>query len=395
VPNEDLPPAARIIMHVDMDAFYASVELRRRPELRGTPVIVGGANRGVVLSATYEARALGVRSGMSSSQARRLAPKATVISPDFESYTAVSRSITAVFATVSATVESASIDEAFLDLTGSVRMFGPPAGIGERIRAVVADEQDITCSVGIGPSKFVAKVASRAAKPDGLVEVPPGRVVDFLHPMPVEAMWGVGPSTARRLHGLGLESVRDLAHTPLPTLRQTFGPHAGRMLHDLAWGRDRRRVVPTEPERSVGSQETLGRDTDDPTVVRRELLRMADRTAGRMRKAGLVGRTVSVAVRFADFSELTRSVTLAMPTDVTEEIYGAALGLYERLSLERARIRRVGVRVESITDARQAYRQPRLTDPEHGWPEADHAVDAAVRRFGPAAVQRLALTRRP
>jgi DNA polymerase-4 len=395
VPNEDLPPAARIIMHVDMDAFYASVELRRRPELRGTPVIVGGANRGVVLSATYEARALGVRSGMSSSQARRLAPKATVISPDFESYTAVSRSITAVFATVSATVESASIDEAFLDLTGSVRMFGPPAGIGERIRAVVADEQDITCSVGIGPSKFVAKVASRAAKPDGLVEVPPGRVVDFLHPMPVEAMWGVGPSTARRLHGLGLESVRDLDHTPLPTLRQTFGPHAGRMLHDLAWGRDRRRVVPTEPERSVGSQETLGRDTDDPTVVRRELLRMADRTAGRMRKAGLVGRTVSVAVRFADFSELTRSVTLAMPTDVTEEIYGAALGLYERLSLERARIRRVGVRVESITDARQAYRQPRLTDPEHGWPEADHAVDAAVRRFGPAAVQRLALTRRP
>jgi DNA polymerase-4 len=249
--------------------------------------------------------------------------------------------------------------------------------------------------VGIGPSKFVAKVASRAAKPDGLVEVPPGRVVDFLHPMPVEAMWGVGPSTARRLHGLGLESVRDLAHTPLPTLRQTFGPHAGRMLHDLAWGRDRRRVVPTEPERSVGSQETLGRDTDDPTVVRRELLRMADRTAGRMRKAGLVGRTVSVAVRFADFSELTRSVTLAMPTDVTEEIYGAALALYERLSLERARIRRVGVRVESITDARQAYRQPRLTDPEHGWPEADHAVDAAVRRFGPAAVQRLALTRRP
>jgi DNA polymerase-4 len=395
VQNEDLPPAPRIIMHVDMDAFYASVELRRRPELRGTPVIVGGANRGVVLSATYEARALGVRSGMSSSQARRLAPKATVISPDFESYTAVSRSITAVFATVSATVESASIDEAFLDLTGSVRMFGPPAGIGERIRAVVADEQDITCSVGIGPSKFVAKVASRAAKPDGLVEVPPGRVVDFLHPMPVEAMWGVGPSTARRLHGLGLESVRDLAHTPLSTLRQTFGPHAGRMLHDLAWGRDRRRVVPTEPERSVGSQETLGRDTDDPAVVRRELLRMADRTAGRMRKAGLVGRTVSVAVRFADFSELTRSVTLAMPTDVTEEIYGAALALYERLGLERARIRRVGVRVESITDARQAYRQPRLTDPEHGWPEADHAVDAAVRKFGPAAVQRLALTRRP
>jgi DNA polymerase IV len=392
--SEDLPSRGRIIMHVDMDAFYASVELRQRPELRGRPVIVGGSHRGVVLSATYEARALGVRSGMSSSQARRLAPDATFLSPDFESYAAVSRSIAAVFRTVSATVEAASIDEAFLDLTGSVRMFGPPAGIGERIRAVVADEQDITCSVGIGPSKFVAKVASRAAKPDGLVEVPPGRVVDFLHPLPVEAMWGVGPSTARRLHGLGLASVGDLAHTPVGTLRQAFGPHAGRMLHELAWGRDRRRVVPMEPERSVGSQETLGRDTDDPAVVRRELLRMADRTAGRMRKAGLAGRTVSVALRFADFSELSRSATLPMATDVTEEIYAAALALYERLGLESARIRRIGVRVESIIEARQVYRQPQLTDPEHGWLEADQAVDAAVRKFGPRAVQRLALTRR-
>ena len=394
MPSEQVRAPGRIIMHVDMDAFYASVELRRRPELRGTPVIVGGAVRGVVLSATYEARALGVRSGMSSGQARRLAPAATFVSPDFDSYTEVSRSIAAVFGTVSASVESASIDEAFLDLTGSVRMFGPPAVIGEHIRAVVADEQDITCSVGIGPSKFVAKVASRAAKPDGLVEVPPGRVVDFLHPLPVEAMWGVGPSMARRLHGLGLESVGDLAHTPVPALRQTFGPHAGRMLHELAWGRDGRRVVPSEPERSVGSQETLGRDTDDPAVVRRELLRMADRTAGRMRRAGLVGRTVALALRFADFTELTRSVTLPMPTDVTEEIYGAALSVYERLGLERARIRRVGVRVENITEARRAARQPQLTDPEHGWLEADQAVDAAVRKFGPAAVQRLALTRR-
>jgi DNA polymerase-4 len=384
----------RIVMHVDMDAFYASVELRQRPELRGTPVIVGGEHRGVVLSATYEARALGVRSGMSSSQARRLAPTATFVSPDFDSYTAVSRSIAAVFGTVSATVEAASIDEAFLDLTGSVRMFGAPATIGEHVRAVVADEQGITCSVGIGPTKFVAKVASRAAKPDGLVEVPPGRVTAFLHPLPVEAMWGVGPSTARRLHGLGLETVGDLAQAPVPTLRQTFGPHAGRMLHELAWGRDGRRVVPTEPERSVGSQETLGRDTDDPAVVRRELLRMADRTAGRLRRAGLVGRTVSISIRFADFTEVTRAATLPMPTDVTEEVYAAALGLYERLALGRARIRRIGVRVQGVTPGAEAYRQPQLTDPDRGWQEADQAVDAAVRKFGPAAVQRLALTRR-
>ena len=387
-------PPGPIVMHVDMDAFYASVALRERPELRGTPVVVGGEHRGVVLSATYEARALGVRSGMSSGQARRLAPAATFVPPDFDAYTEVSRAIVAVFGTVSAVVESASIDEAFLDLTGSVRMFGPPAGIGEHVRAVVADEQGITCSVGIGPTKFVAKMASRAAKPDGLVEVPPGRVEPFLHPLPVEAMWGVGPSTARRLHGLGLETVGDLAATPVAALRQAFGPHSGRVLHELAHGRDRRRVVPTEPERSVGSQETLGRDTDDPDVVRRELLRMADRTAGRMRRAGLVGRTVAVAVRFSDFTEVTRSATLTTPTDVTEEIYAAAAALYEKLGLDRARIRRVGVRVEGVTPARQAYRQPSLTDPEHGWQEADQAVDAAVAKFGPAAVQRLALTRR-
>ncbi len=387
-------PRGPVIMHVDMDAFYASVALRERPELRGTPVIVGGAHRGVVLSATYEARALGVRSGMSSAAARRLAPGATFVPPDFDSYAGVSRAIVAVFATVSAVVESASIDEAFLDLTGSVRMFGPPAVIGEHVRAVVADEQGITCSVGIGPTKFVAKMASRAAKPDGLVEVPPGQVESFLHPLPVGAMWGVGPATARRLHGLGLETVGDLAATPVPTLRQAFGPHTGRALHELAHGRDRRPVVPSEPERSVGSQETLGRDTDSPDLVRRELLRMADRTAGRMRRAGLVGRTVSISLRFSDFTELTRSLTLATPTDVTEEVYGAAVALYDGLGLDRARVRRVGVRVEGVAPARRAYRQPRLTDPEHGWQEADQAVDAAVARFGPAAVQRLALTRR-
>lgn len=381
-------------MHVDMDAFYASVELRQRPDLVGTPVIVGGANRGVVLSCTYEARALGVRSGMSSSAARRLAPRATFLRPEFEAYAAVSRSIVAVFASVSATVESASIDEAFLDLSGSLRMFGPPASIGERVRAIVADEQGITCSVGIGPSKFVAKMASRAAKPDGLVEVAPDQVVGFLHPLPVQAMWGVGEPSARRLHALGIETVGQLAHTPASTLRQTFGPHAGRSLQELAWGRDRRRVEPTEPERSIGSQETLGHDTDDPEVVRCELLRMADRTASRMRLAGLAGRTVSISIRFADFTELTRSATLPTPSDVTEEIYAAAVALYERLGLDRARIRRVGVRVQGLVAARRTSRQPRLTDPEHGWQEADQAIDAAVRKFGPAAVQRAALSRR-
>jgi DNA polymerase IV len=385
---------SRIIMHVDMDAFYASVEVRHRPELRGTPVIVGGFPRGVVLSATYEARALGVRSGMPSAEARRLAPRASFVDPNFDRYTAVSKAIGAVFRSVTAVVESASIDEAFLDLTGSIAMFGRPANIGEHVRAVVADEQQITCSVGIGPTKFVAKVASRAAKPDGLLEVAPEGVEAFLHPLPVQAMWGVGASTAEKLHRLGLQTVGDLAHTPRSTLRRTFGPHAGAVLAELAWGRDSRRVVPQVPERSVGSQQTFAADSCDTRVIRRELLRMADRTAHRMRKQRALGRTVSISVRFADFTEVTRSATMAGPTDVTEEIYLAALALYDRLGLDRARIRRVGVRVEQLVDADKAYRQPQLTDPEFGWREADQAVDGAVRKYGPAAVRRAVLAER-
>jgi DNA polymerase-4 len=384
----------RIIMHVDMDAFYASVELRRRPELRGRPVIVGGYPRGVVLSATYEARAFGVRSGMSSSQAVRCAPTAVFLSPDFDAYSAVSAGIGAVFRWVTSVVEAASIDEAYLDITGAQRMFGAPSQIGEYVRAVVADEQQISCSVGIGPTKFVAKVASKQAKPDGLVEVRPDQVDSFLHPLPVEAMWGVGAKTAERLHNLGITTIGDLAHTPRGGLRRTFGPHAGGMLRDLAWGRDGRQVVVTEPERSIGSQETFGADSDQVAVVRRELLRMADKTAGRMRKAGLVGRTVTISVRFADFNDLTRSATLSSPTDVTEQIYLAALGLYERLGLDRARIRRVGVRVEGLVPVEKACLQPTLIEPELGWREADQAVDAALVRFGPGAVQRAVLTRR-
>ena len=206
-----------------------------------------------------------------------------------------------------------------------MRMFGSPVQIGEYVRAVVADEQQITCSVGIGPTKFVAKVASRAAKPDGLIEVTPERVATFLHPLPVEAMWGVGNATAQKLHRLGIYTVGDLARAPRGTLRPIFGPHAGGMLSELAWGRDRRRVTPQEPEHSVGSQETFRRDTDDPDTVRRELLRMADRTAHRMRKQQMVGRTITISVRFADFTELTRSATLPIPTDVTVEIYAAGL----------------------------------------------------------------------
>ena len=384
---------ARVIMHVDMDAFYASVELRRRPDLRNAAVMVGGQTRGVVLSATYPARRLGVRSGMPMSRARQLAPNAVVIPPDFEAYTAVSRAIFRIFDTVTEVVEGGSIDEAYLDITGAVRRLGPPAAIGEQLRATVADEQQISCSVGIGPTKFVAKVASRAAKPDGLREVAADEVVAFLHPQPVEAMWGIGPATTEKLHRMGLFTVRDLAESPSGALRRMFGPHQGAWLSNLAWGRDGRVVVPAPRERSVGSQETLGADTDDPEAVERELLRMAARTARRLRATGLLGRTVTLGVRFADFRTLTRSATLRTPTDVTSEIHGEAVRLYRALRIPQARVRRVGVRVENVVEAERAHRQPFLTDREFGWREAERAMDAAVSRFGPGAVQRAALTR--
>lgn len=384
----------RTVLHVDMDAFYASVELRRRPDLVGRPMIVGGAVRGVVLSATYEARAHGVRSGMPVTQARRLCRDLVSLPPDMDSYARVSRSVMATFDQFTPVVEAASIDEAYLDVTGALRLFGSAARIGEELRAMVAAEQQITCSVGIGPTKFVAKLASRAAKPDGLVEVAPDGVVDFLHPLPVEALWGVGESTAQKLRRLGLGTVGELARTPEATLRRTFGPHAGAHLARLAWGRDERVVVGGTRERSIGSEQTLARDIDEPALIHRELLRMADRTAGRLRRAELLGRTVTLSVRFADFTGLTRSTTLSTPTDVTDEIFAAAAASYVRLGLRGARIRRLGVRMEGLVGRDQAYRQPELTEPEHGWREAEQAIDAATRRFGTGAVQRAVLTRR-
>ncbi len=383
-----------IIMHVDMDAFYASVEVRRRPELLGRPMWVGGSSRGVVLSASYEARAYGVEGGMSSTRARRLCPDAVAIAPDFDTYSAVSEGVFAIFSTLTPLVEPMSLDEAFLDVTGARRLLGEPREIGELVRALVADEQGIPCSVGIGPSKFIAKLASNQAKPNGLVEVPPAGVINFLHPLPVEKIWGVGAATAAALHRLGLSTVADLAHTPRTTLRRALGPALGSQLHDLAWGVDARRVVAVERERSVGSQETFARDTDDASLIENELLRVASRVASRMRAAHVLGRTVTVHIRFADFRVVQRSLTLHGPTDITAEIHAAAVRAFRAMRLDRPRIRRVGVRVEGLVDVERAYRQPMLGEPERGWREAERAADAAVARFGPRAVQRATLAER-
>jgi DNA polymerase-4 len=383
-PGDD---AGCTVLHVDMDAFYASVELIARPELRGTPVIVGGGSRGVVLSATYEARAYGVHSAMPMSRARRLCPQATVVEPTHGLYSEVSAGVMEIFRSVTPLVEPLSLDEAFLEVSGARRRLGRPAEIGQLIRDRVADEQGITCSVGVATTKFVAKLASTRAKPDGMIVVPAAEVVAFLHPLPVGALWGVGEKTEQALTRLGLHTVGDIANTPERTLVRALGQAAGSHLYALSWGRDERRVVPHEPDKSIGAEETFNRDVDDPDVVRRELLRLAERTATRLRTAGLAGRTVSVKIRFADFTTITRARTLPEATDVAAVLYGTARTLYEALGLDRARLRLVGIRVEGLVASETAPRQLLLGERSHGRREAEQAADRAVRRFGKGVVR--------
>jgi DNA polymerase IV len=375
------------ILHVDMDAFYASVELIDRPELRGTPVIVGGGSRAVVLSATYEARAYGVHSAMPMTRARRLCPQATVVEPTHGRYSLVSAGVMEIFRSVTPLVEPLSLDEAFLDVSGAMRRLGSPTQIGALIRDRVADEQRITCSVGVASTKFVAKLASTRAKPDGLLVVPAGGVVAFLHPLPVAALWGVGEKTEKELVRLGLHTVGDIANTPRATLVRALGQASGAHLHALSWGRDERTVVAHEPDKSIGAEETFARDVDDPDVVRRELLRLCERTAARLRDGGMVGRTISIKVRFADFTTITRSRTLRDPTDVAAEVFATARGLFDALGLDRARLRLIGVRVEGLAVAETSPRQMLLGDRVHGRREAEQAADRAAARFGSGAVR--------
>jgi DNA polymerase-4 len=380
------------ILHVDMDAFYASVELRSRPDLVGTPVIVGGlGSRSVVLSATYEARAFGVHSAMPMMRARRMCPQATVIQPSHGVYDEASRGVMEVFRSITPLVEPLSLDEAFLDVSGAQRRLGSARQIAELIRARVVDEQGITCSVGIAPTKFVAKLASARAKPDGLIVVPRDEVIAFLHPLPVGVLWGVGEKTEEALTRLGLRTIGDIAHTPATTLQRALGAAVGAHLAALSWGRDDRGVIAHEPDKSIGAEETFSRDVDDPAVVVRELLRLSDRTAARLRAAGAVGRTVSIKVRFADFTTITRAKTLRDPTDVARVVYETARSLYEALGLQRARIRLVGVRVEGLTDVDVTPRQLALGGSGEEWRAAEQAADRAAARFGAGAVRPAAL----
>jgi DNA polymerase IV len=376
------------ILHVDMDAFYASVELRDRPELAGKPVIVGGTSgRSVVLSATYPARAFGVRSAMPMARAVRLCPQAVIIPPTHGLYGAVSREVMAIFRAITPQVEPLSLDEAFLDVSGALRRLGrSPAGIGELIRSQVS-ELGITCSVGVASSKFIAKLASRRCKPDGLLVIPADGVLDFLHPLPVAELWGVGKQTGEALARLGLRTVADIAQTPIGALERELGQAAAAHLSALAAGRDERRVVPGSQEKSIGAEETFATDVCDPEVIRRELLRLSGRTARGLRAAGCSARTVVVKLRLASFKTITRSRTLPDPTDVAQEIYATACALYTAALDDKARLRLVGVRATGLIPASAAVQQLAFGDRPVSWREAERAVDRIAGRFGTDTVR--------
>ena len=380
------------ILHVDMDAFYASVEIRDRPDLAAAPVIVGAVGgRGVVLSATYQARTFGVRSAMPVTRARRLCPRAVFLPPRHNLYGAVSKEVMAIFRSFTPQVEPLALDEAFLDVSGARRRLGPPDMIARMIREQVAEQQGITCSVGVAPTKFVAKVASVQCKPDGLLVVPVDGVLAFLHPLPVSALWGVGERTGQLLARLGLRTIGDIANTPLTTLQRELGVAHGSHLAALARGQDERSVVPHVAEKSIGAEETFAADIDDPGLIRKELLRLSERTARGLRSSGCVARTVVVKLRLANFTTMTRSRTLTEPTDVARTIHDTACALYEAAGLDRARLRLVGVRATGLVPASSAATQLVLGERPASWREAEQAVDKITRRFGSDAVRPAAL----
>jgi DNA polymerase-4 len=378
-----VPEAA--ILHADLDAFFASVEQRDDPRLRGRPVIVGG---GVVLAASYEAKAFGVRTAMSGARARALCPDAIVVPPRLDAYSEASKAVFRVFADVSPAVEGLSIDEAFIDTGGMERLAGAPAEIAARLRRDVRERVGLPITVGVARTKFLAKVASAVAKPDGLLVVPPERELDFLHPLPVERLWGVGPVTAERLHRLGITSVGQVAGFPEPALMQIVGRAAGRHLHALAHNRDPRRVDPRRRRRSVGAQGALGRRPKTAELVDSSLIGLVDRVTRRLRATRRVGRTVVLRLRFDDFTRATRSQTLPQATAESQAILATARELHaaSRALIRRRGLTLVGITVTNLEDERTVQLALPLFPPR--WYALDAAVDEARLRFGPNAVVR-------
>ena len=386
---------ARTILHVDMDAFYASVEQRRRPELRGQPVIVGGAGaRGVVAAASYEARVFGIHSAMSSVQAQRLCPHAVFLNGDHDHYAEVSRAIMTIFGSFTPLVEALSLDEAFLDVTGARRLHGDGPTIAAAIRAAILEQEELSCSVGVAASKFVAKLASEAAKPRvgrrgaepglGVKVVEPGEELAFLHPLPVQALWGVGPKTLEKLHRLGVDTVADLASLDEHSIVAALGRASGTHLHRLAHGLDDRDVVPDQRPKSIGHEETFARDHHRLETLQHELVRLGDSVASRLRAAQVAGRTVSIKVRFHDFRTITRSITLPSAVDTGPDVVRAATELLQRIDPTPG-VRLLGIHVSQLVEG--SARQLSLDDLDApSWDDATGAIDAIRARYGAAAI---------
>src|SRR5882762_395789 len=384
------------ILHVDMDAFYASVEIRRRPELRGKPVIVGGSTRGGVAAASYEARRFGVRSAMPMGQALRLCRHAVVLPPDRAAYGQASAQVMAILREVTPLVEPLSLDEAFLDVSGAQRLLGRPLAIAQTIRARVAESLGLTCSVGVASTKFVAKLASARCKPDGLLVVPAADTLPFLHPLPVTVLWGVGERTAQPLRRLGVRTVGDLAGIPLDTLRRAVGAAVADHLHALASGRDPREVEAQDVEKSISADHTTAVDLTSEDDVARELLRLCVEVGQRLRERAWVARTIGIKIRFADFRTVTRVRTVADWLDSTTALHEIALDLYRGLDLDRPRIRLVGVKAEQFRDTADTPRQLTLDEVDPATVTAvDGVTDAAQARYGAAALRPAALIRGP
>nr|WP_245413095.1 DNA polymerase IV [Arthrobacter celericrescens] len=370
------------ILHVDMDAFFVSVELRSRPELRGKPVIVGfPSDRSVVLSASYEARGVGVKSAMPMAVAMRLCPTAVILEPRHHLYYEVSAELMRIFESITDLVEPLSVDEAFLDVGGAIRRLGPPVGIAKLIRRRVSDELGITASVGIAANKFVAKIASTRCKPDGLLLIEADRTVEYLHSLPVKALWGVGAKTAEVLARLGIRTVADVAATPPAALRKILGA-SGEHVHRLSMGLDPRPVTPVRLEKSIGAEETFAVDTFDDDLLHRELLRLSHRTATRLRASGMLARTVALKLRYADFSTVTRSKTVHAPVDSAQIVYQVASQLLASLGTRPMSVRLIGVRLEQLEPAGGAALQLSLDRRDDNWRSAEQALDQVSRKFG-------------
>lgn len=371
------------ILHVDLDAFYASVEVLKDPSLRGKPVVVGGAGpRGVVASASYEARRYGIHSAMPGMRAKRLCPDAVFLPADFAAYRAHSNRFREILLAHTPLVEPISLDEAFLDVGGATSLFGPPSAIGAKIRADVEREVGVTCSVGVASTKFVAKLASDGCKPDGLLVVPADGVMAYLEPLPVGRLWGVGEKTGQVLGRLAIRTIGDLGRTPESILTRLLGEQSARHLTQLAHGIDDRDVVPYEAPKSVGHEETFERDIDDEETILRELLALSGRVASRLRADGYRARTVTLKVRLATFTTLTRARTLPDATDVGADLYRVVAELYRALPGQRRRVRLLGVQASGLVQG--AAEQLALLRGER-WGDVERAVDRIEARFGRGA----------